>query len=259
MKLITSPQNEQLKYLAKLLSQSKARREYGQTVLEGVHLLQSCLEAGLQPKQVYLSERAASSDEICALKAKLDGCVTLVSDSALSKITSLSDSGNVMTLIDIPRYGSLLPEGDCVVLDRIQDPGNLGTILRSASASGIGRLVLGEGCADAWSPKVLRAGMGAHFLLEIYERIDLPQWLSVYQGKVWATALSEYENRNLYHLDLKTPCAWVFGNEGSGVGSEVLASADACVKIPMIGRTESLNVAMAATICLFEQMRQRTA
>ena len=103
------------------------------------------------------------------------------------------------------------------------------------------------------------AGMGAHFLLDIYSRVSLLQWLDTYQDKIWATALDGRNPSDLYQLDLNAPCAWVFGNEGSGVSREILEKVDGSVRIPMLGQTESLNVAMAATVCLFEQMRQRIA
>jgi len=257
MKLITSAQNEQLKHLSKLLTQSKARREYGQTVLEGVHLLQVYLEAGYAPKQVYLPESKNTHPEIRNLISSLDeDGITWVGNEALSKITSLNDADDVMTWIEIPPQGDLPLSGDCVVLDRLQDPGNVGTVLRSAAASGIRQIVLGNDCVDIWSPKVLRAGMGAHFLLSIFSRVELSAWMETYWHQIWATALGG-RNIGLYEMDLSQPCAWVFGNEGSGVSETVKEKADACVKIPMLGQTESLNVAMAATVCLFEQMRQR--
>lgn len=258
MKMITSAQNEQLKHLAKLLTQAKARRECGQTVLEGVHLLQVYLQSGALPEQVYLSQRRLAHPEVAALVADLpQNLLTLVGDDALAKITSLSDADDVMTLIALPKQNALPVSGDCVVLDGVQDPGNVGTIIRSAAAAGIRQVVLSAECADVWSPKVLRAGMGAAFLLKIYPRVQLAQWLLNYQGKIWATALSETDNFGLYEVDLTRPCAWVFGNEGSGVSAEVLANVSGCIKIPMLGQTESLNVAMAATVCVFEQMRQR--
>ena len=127
----------------------------------------------------------------------------------------------------------------------------------SAAACGIRRIILGEDSVDVWSPKVLRAGMGAHFLLELYPRTDLAAWRENYRGVVRATALGGVNNRSLYELDLRGDSAWLFGNEGSGVSEAMLQAADGTVHIPMPGATESLNVAMAATVCLFEQMRQR--
>ena len=258
MKLITSAQNDRLRHLSKLLAQAKARRGHGQTVLEGVHLLQAFLQAGLTPVQVYIPESKLQRQEILALAAALpEQAVTVVADAALSKITSLNEADDVMTLIDIPLRDDWPLSGDCIVLDRVQDPGNVGTMMRSAAAAGVGCLIAGAGSADVWSPKVLRAAMGAHFLLEIHTEVRLERWIASYRDKVWATALHGRNNHDLYKLDLHQPAAWVFGNEGGGVGRNVLDKVSGCVRIPMAGKTESLNVAMAATVCLFEQMRQR--
>lgn len=260
MKHISSNNNEHIRHLHRLLSQGKFRRQYAQTVLEGVHLLQVFLQSGRKPVGVYIPEGKMPSEEVRRLRAVVpEGKVFSVSDGILKKISSLTCADDVLALIDIPDAGALPAGGDCVVLDGVQDPGNVGTVLRSAAAAGVGTVVLGRGCADAWSPKVLRAGMGAHFLSGIYPQADLEIWLARYKGRVFATALREEKQAVLYGEDLCGPTAWVFGNEGAGVGKAVLDRADKCVRIPMHDATESLNVAMAATICLFEQMRQRSA
>lgn len=260
MKHISSTNNEHTRHLHRLLSQGKFRRQYAQTVLEGVHLLQVFLQSGRKPVGVYIPEGKMPSEEVRRLRAVVpEGKVFSVSDGILKKISSLTCADDVLALIDIPDAGALPAGGDCVVLDGVQDPGNVGTVLRSAAAAGVGTVVLGRGCADAWSPKVLRAGMGAHFLSGIYPQADLEIWLARYKGRVFATALREEKQAVLYGEDLCGPTAWVFGNEGAGVGKAVLDRADKCVRIPMHDATESLNVAMAATICLFEQMRQRSA
>ncbi|EGZ45356.1 TrmH family RNA methyltransferase [Neisseria wadsworthii 9715] len=257
MKYITSAQNEQLKHLAKLLSSAKERRICRQTVLEGTHLLDACLKAGWTPQHFYIPESKADKPEIQVLLKQLDERnTTIVGSAALSKITSLTEGEEVMTLVSLPDEPSLPNNGDCVVLEQVQDPGNIGTILRSAAAAGVRQIVLSKECADVWSPKVLRAGMGAHFLLKLYTRADLNIWRERYFGQVWATALG-HNNQSLYNINLKQPCAWIFGNEGSGVSQVMQEAANGTVRIPMLGETESLNVAMAATICLFEQMRQR--
>lgn len=257
MKYIVSAHNEQIKYLAKLLSQSKARRLHGQAVLEGVHLVQAYMQAGGMPEQLYLPESRADNIELKALAAQMPSEKNImVGGSALAKITSLNDADDVMALIKLPPAPQLPQQGDCVVLDGIQDPGNVGTVLRSAAAAGVKTLVLGADCADAWSPKVLRAGMGAHFLLDICPQTDLLEWRAGFTDKVYATALGGI-TENLYRLNLTQPAAWVFGREGSGVSIAMQEQADGKVYIPMAGKTESLNVAMAATVCLFEQMRQR--
>ncbi len=258
MKHITSPHNEQLKHLAKLLTSSKARREHQQAVLEGAHLLDAYLNAQLVPQQVYIPEAKLHHPDTQTLLSRLHHVpISLVSTAALSKITSLTEGAEIISLIALPNESSVPIQGDCVVLERVQDPGNVGTILRSAAASGVKHIILGADCVDVWSPKVVRAAMGAHFLLQLFTRVDLWAWQAQYQAPLWATALSEHNNHSLYHLNLTQPCAWLFGNEGSGVSAALQQAATGTVKIPMLGATESLNVAMAATICLFEQMRQR--
>ena len=151
MKLITSAQNEQLKHLFRLLTQAKARRESGETVLEGVHLLQTYLQSGGTPKQVYLPEKKQQHSEIQEITAQLDeGLITWVGNEALSKITSLTDADDVMTWIDIPKQAGLPSDGDCVVLERVQDPGNAGTILRSAAAAGVKQIVCSNDSERGW-------------------------------------------------------------------------------------------------------------
>lgn len=258
MKLITSTQNEQLKHLVKLLSQAKARREHQQTVLEGVHLLQTYIQAGFEPLYVYIPEKKINNEEVAALLPLLPPQkVILVSSDALAKISSLVLGVDVMSLITLPEQGDCPVNGDCVVIEKIQDPGNLGTIMRTAAAAGINHLILSHESVDVWSPKVLRSGMGAHFLLNISIGIHLEEWIDIYQDKIRVTALNENNNYSLYDLDLNMPSAWIFGNEGSGVSENILSKAKESIRIPMMGATESLNVAMAATVCLFEQMRQR--
>jgi len=257
MKQILSPHNTQLKHLAKLAKSAKYRRESRQTVLEGAHLLDALLQTGARPQQVYVAADRLDDGEIQGLLARLaQEDVTAVGGGLLAKASTLSDGGGLLALADIPAAAAAPQNGDCVVLERIQDPGNIGTILRSAAAAGVKNVVLGRDCADVWSPKVLRAAMGAHFLLGLYPDTDLAQWLPLYREPLRVTALDE-SAQSLYALDLRRPCGWLFGNEGSGVSDEARRAAADSVVIPMAGATESLNVAMAATVCLFEQMRQR--
>jgi TrmH family RNA methyltransferase len=140
------------------------------------------------------------------------------------------------------------------MLEDIQDPGNLGSILRSAAAAGMRDVYLSRGCVQAWSPRVLRAGMGAHFALNLYEGVDLLGIVRGYTGKVLAAAgdgATPY-----YSADLKGQVALLFGNEGAGLTSELRDAAHASISIPMPGNAESLNVAAAAAVCLFERVRQ---
>ena len=147
-------------------------------------------------------------------------------------------------------------ESDALILDRVQDPGNVGAMLRTAAAAGVKEIYLSEGSAQAWSPKVLRAGMGAHFTLTIYEGADLAVLIGRAEVPVVATSLGA--TRSLYDADLKTPHAWLFGNEGAGVSDDLLKLCEKdTIIIPQSDGVESLNVAAATAVCLFEQRRQR--
>ncbi|OAM42234.1 TrmH family RNA methyltransferase [Eikenella halliae] len=257
MNTIESAQNPALKHLAKLLRSARTRRESGQAVLEGAHLLSAYLQAGGQVLQVYVPVSKMQQPETARLLAQLPPeRVVQTAGAALQKITSLTDAEEITALIALPPAEPFDAGADCVVLERIQDPGNIGTILRSAAAAGVGQVVLSADCADAWSPKVLRAGMGAHFALRLFVEPDLAAWRERCRVPLLATALRR-NSVNLYDCDLRAPAAWLFGNEGAGVSETMLAAASRLVHIPIAEQTESLNVAMAATVCLFEQMRQR--
>ncbi|HRH72077.1 MAG TPA: RNA methyltransferase, partial [Zoogloea sp.] len=143
----------------------------------------------------------------------------------------------------------------CVVLDGVQDPGNLGTILRTAAAVGVEEVLLTPGCAQAWSPRVLRAAMGAHFGLRLREGCDVAPALAGFPGAILAADLRDAVE--LYDMDLRPPVAWLFGSEGQGLSPAVATLATRRVLIPMPGGMESLNVGVAAGVCLFEQLRQR--
>ena len=144
-----------------------------------------------------------------------------------------------------------------LLLENIQDPGNVGTLLRSAAAGGAGHVLLSAQCAFAWSPKVLRAAMGAHFALNIVEGADLEAFIGGYRGIT--VALSADAEASLYDLDLHGPVAFIIGNEGTGLSEAVKAAATRRARIPMPGRMESLNAGVAGSLCLFEAVRQRGA
>ncbi len=149
------------------------------------------------------------------------------------------------------------PPFDCLLLEEIQDAGNLGSILRTAAAAGVREVHLSRGSAFAWSPRVLRAGQGAHFSLAIREGAALAEVAAAFRGSVVATAPDAPES--LFALDLRPPVAWIFGNEGAGISPALAAQATHRAHIPMPGGAESLNVAAAAAVCLFEAVRQRSA
>jgi len=143
-----------------------------------------------------------------------------------------------------------------VLLDGVQDPGNFGSIIRSAAAAGITQIYCSAGTTFAWSPKVMRAGMGAHFLLQIFEGVDLADVIA--RADIDVIATSSHAEKTLYQLDLTNPVAWLFGHEGQGVAPALLQQARHKIAIPHLGDIESLNVAASSAVCFFEQVRQKT-
>lgn len=255
---ITSRDNPFYKSLLKLAASSRERREAGRTLLDGPHLLHAWLAAGQRPLHLLVSDDRAHDDEIAALLAACPDCPQTRLDARLfTALTELKTPSGLLALIE-SRKPVLQPAHSrfALLLEAIQDPGNLGSMLRSAAAAGCDAVFLSPGCADAWSPRVLRAGMGGHFLLDIHEQADLLQVAREFSGTVWAASLSG--TRPLYQCDLRGPLAFAIGNEGAGLSAALLAQARALI-IPMPGQVESLNAAAAAAVCLFEAVRQRAA
>lgn len=257
MKHLASRDNPFFKELAKLAGSARQRKKSGQTLLDGAHLLAAYLDAGGKPLHVLTNAAAAQSGEIAALLKKLPGVPQAQLDDRLfAEFSELKTPSGILALITQPQPNiSPAQSRFALLLEDIQDPGNLGSLLRSAAAAGCDAVFLSEGCADAWSPKVLRAGMGGHFALSIHEAADLPAVAATFEGKVLAASLTA--EVSLYGCDLRGKRAFVLGNEGAGLSESLLAAASQHFTIPMPGKAESLNVAAAGAVCLFEAARQR--
>jgi TrmH family RNA methyltransferase len=261
MKQITSRDNALYKEFKLLATSASARRKANQTLLDGVHLAQAALEHGAVPLYCIVAESAEYHPEVSAI---LDRCEELLikcislPDAMYGALSQVENGVGVLLLMTTPSASIDAPLAEsAVLLDQIQDPGNFGSILRSAAAAGIKKVFCGPGTASAWSPKVLRAGMGAHFLMDIVENADLA--LVIEESTVPVLATSSYADKTIYQADLSKPCAWLLGHEGQGVSEVLMALATDTVIIPHVGRVESLNVAAAAAVCFFEQVRQQTA
>jgi TrmH family RNA methyltransferase len=259
MELIQSRDNPLVKRVRALAQHGRERRKLGQTLIDGAHLLAAALDAGRVPREVLVSEQGAARDEHQALLARLPATVRVVMlpDRLFAGTSPVETPSGLLAVLDTPvEAGSPPLSGDVLVLDAVQDAGNLGTLLRTAAAAGVRAAVLTDGCAQLWSPRVLRAAMGAHFLMNLHEQVDADAWLAGFEGRVWVTSLGAGA-RDLFVSDLRGTGAWVFGAEGAGVSPALLARATDRLIIPMPGAMESLNVAAAAAVCLFEQVRQR--
>lgn len=254
MDVIQSRQNPLIKACIKLMENRRERLKTGQTLLDGSHLLAAALDAGQAPERLLLSQSAPQRAEVAALAARFDGPVSVVADTLFAELTELESASGVLALWAPPPAPAPLQRGLVLALDGVQDPGNAGAMLRTAAAAGVAQVWLSPNCADVWSPKVLRAGMGAHFLLPVVERADLPALLTNFAGRKAVTVLDG--SISLYQADLRGDLVLVMGSEGQGVSREVLALADLRLAIPMRAGLESLNVGAAAAICLYERLRQ---
>jgi len=244
----------------------KARIASGHALLEGIHLVQTWVgDPAL--KTLLTSEVGLGNSEIShALYSHLEICpatrVFQLDKGLWDLLSDLVNAPHIAGLLDLPK-SSLMPSqsistlaGDVVILDRIQDAGNVGAILRTAAAAGFTQVLAISGCAHLWSSKVLRAGMGAHRLLDLYEGWSNQQVLSAVTAPFLATTADGSTDLFDMKKDLIRPVAWVMGSEGQGVSEDLLAQAKG-VSIPIDPRVESLNVSTAAAVCLFETVSAR--
>jgi TrmH family RNA methyltransferase len=257
IKRISSRDNPFFKSLQKLSSSARERREAGQTLLDGAHLLRAYLDSGSTPLHLLINEQALRDAEIVAL---LEICSaipqTQLDDALFTQLSELKTPNGLLALIAIPSPKVEVSHSQfALLLEDIQDPGNIGSILRSAAAAGCDAIFLSQGCADAWSPKVLRAGMGGHFALSLHESADLLQVASEFTGKILSASLQA--EKSLYDSNLRGKLAFAIGNEGAGLSPALLDAAQQHFIIPMPGKVESLNAAAATAVCLFEAVRQR--
>lgn len=251
---ITSRHNPAFKALRAIVDDP---RRQGRALLDGVHLVSACLAYGIAPRQLLVSESGRQKPEVANVLCGTPGVDCLVlRDSLFREISGVNTPTGIAAVIEIPAAASGIVAGDILMLDAVQDAGNVGAILRTAAAAGVGQVLLGNGCAGAWTPRVLRAGQGAHFSLDIREQVDLVAALDGCQLRSIATVARD--GTGLYDLDLVSPAVWLVGNEGGGLSPQLTVAATVRATIPLAEGTESLNVAAAVAICLFEARRQRT-
>ncbi|MEO7242340.1 MAG: RNA methyltransferase [Variovorax sp.] len=242
--VIRSRDNALVKELRRLARGASGAREHGRVWLEGEHLCQAARARGLPVALALFAESRAAS-----LHAEWSQGATrsvVIAEALWEGISPLESPAPMAYVLDLPAPAAVLPQANTVVLDRLQDAGNIGSILRSASAFGVAQVLALTGSAGLWSPKVLRAGMGAHFALRLFERAE--ETLEALRLPLVVT--SSHRGEVLHQVRLPDPCAWVFGNEGGGVTPALAARAALEVRIAQPGGEESLNVAAAAAICL---------
>lgn len=242
---VSSRDNPLLKDLRKLAQDPGSYRKLGRVWLEGDHLCRAALARGVKPSIAVFSESfwPTAPAEWSATAGK----VVVVGDDLLKGVSGLESPAPMGFVLDLPERPELLPDAPSVVLDRLQDAGNVGSILRSAAAFGFAQVIALKGTAALWAPKVLRAGMGAHFGLRLIEGVDVEALDAL---KVPLVATSSHHGQWLHKAALPQPCAWLMGHEGQGVSPALEARATHHIRIAQPGGEESLNVAAAAAICL---------
>jgi TrmH family RNA methyltransferase len=243
VQFIQSRENPQLRLLRKLASDNTAYRKAGRFWIEGEHLCSAALQRRAAPAMAFFSESAWAR----APMPDVAPTVYVVPDAVFRTISALESPADMGFVMDLPVAGAIDPHAATLILDRVQDAGNVGSMLRSASAFGFGQVIALRETAALWSPKVLRAGMGAHFALSLVEGADLD---SLQALAVPLVMTSSHAGQLIQDCQLPFPCAWAMGHEGQGVQAALMARAAQQVRIGQPGGEESLNVAAAAAICL---------
>ena len=253
VKAISSRDNPLLARLRKLAGDPAAYRKLGEVWIEGDHLCAAFLQHGGEVPQAVITEAAWELPALRELAGRAEA-VAVIPQALMAGLSTLESPAPLAFAVPWQGRGTVQPDAATVVLDRLQDVGNVGTIIRSAAAFGFSQVLAIKGTAALWSPKVLRAGMGAHFGLNLVEGVDEAA-LDKLESPMLAT--SSHVELAIHQLALPWPCAWVLGHEGQGVSPSLMQRCAHTLRIPQPGGEESLNVAAAAAVCLYESARQR--
>ena len=254
MSVLRSRDNPRVRRWARLVADARFRRSERRIVVEGPHLVGAALERGWAVADVLACEGAMSAGEVRSLVAKTGRAPVLLSEPAMRAIVESETPQGIAAELALPETGAPAA-GSVVFLEGVQDAGNVGAILRSAAAFGIRAAVLDTGCADAWSAKTLRAGAGAHFLLQIRQVARLATVIDAFDGRLVCTV--PRGGTALKDADLSGRLGWIFGSEGRGIGAALQQKASLKLSIPISAATESLNVAAAAAICFYAAATSR--
>ncbi len=254
MDIITSTQNNRVKLANALLSRARTRRKEGKVVLEGARLIQDAWQNGSRPDFVLYTPGADNGLIDLLERRRIDALP--VDDKVMQHVTDTQSPQGIVGVFPMPQPELPTDAQSILIADAISDPGNLGTIIRTAAGAGVDAVILAPNCVDAYNPKVLRSGMGAHFRVPVLEMT----WAQIReQVAVDEIYLADGEGDMPYDADVWASGSWalIVGSEAHGASDEALATATQRVFIPMAHATESLNAAVAAAVILFEAARQR--
>ena len=260
MQTITSKDNELIKHIRKL-KDKKYRDESHEYVVEGVKLVEEAVKENAKIKQIIVCEDTTRTYEIpthIMLEIAKYECIS-VSDKIFNIITQVTNPQGIMAIIEKNAQDVQIDytQDIIVVLDDVQDPGNLGTILRTVDSIGLNQIIVSKGTADAFNSKVVRSTMGAIFRIKIIEVENLAQAIKEMRKHHFKLMVTSLQTKNsIYDIDFNKKII-VIGNEANGVSKEIQDMADEKAKIPMLGRTESLNASVAAGVVMYEYVRQK--
>jgi TrmH family RNA methyltransferase len=249
---LSSRDNPLLQRVRKLLADGAAYRKQGVVWLEGDHLLRARLQRGQPLQQVLITASGWQQPALRALALRGER-VARLPDALMRSVSGLESPPAIGALVALPPMPSIEPQAASVVLDRLQDAGNVGSILRSAGAFGVRQVLALKGTVALWSPKVVRAGMGAHFGLRLVEGLGADDLQAL---RVPLIATSSHAPQSIAEARLPAQAAWVLGHEGQGVQDALVGRCALTLRIPQPGGEESLNVAAAAAVCFYEAARQ---
>lgn len=255
MSVLRSRDNSRVRRWTSLVRDAATRRRERRAVAEGPHLVAAALERGRRLEALVVSESGLSRPEIARLVDKAGTAPVVLADRLFRATFDVDSPQGVAAEISTDTAAAATRKGDLVFLEAVQDPGNVGAIIRSAAAFGAASVVVDPKCADPWSPKALRGGMGGHFGLEIRQCRALEEELRAFPGGIVAAVSAG--GASLDRAELEEPVGWLFGSEGAGLSPAVVALAAQRVTIPIAASSESLNVAAAAAICLYEAASRR--
>ncbi len=254
---ITSRQNTLIKETTKLSQSKKFRDKTHLMVLDGIHLCEEFSKQQGTFKYLFVTSRFKQNPEFKKF-SNIENILE-IEENLMQKISTSKTPVGILGVVEKPitqEIKSTLSENFILLLENIQDPGNLGTIFRTAVAAGIEAIFCDKNCSDVFSPKVLRASMGANFYTKIFENVDLEKIPSSFDGDIIGTILSD-SSESIFKTKFNTRTAFLFGNEGNGISDSLEKICTKKIVIPMQNNFESLNVAIAVGICLFEKVRQK--
>ena len=258
--IITSASNDKIKDIRKLLKSARERQEKRLYVVEGIRMFREIPKERV--KEIYVAESGVDKFDKEIREFGIEPCI--VADKVFAGMSDTNTPQGIMALVSMCEYSleavsSKNGENEpfLLIVERLQDPGNLGTIIRTAEGSGVTGIVISSDSVDVYNPKTIRSTMGSVFRMPVYVSDDLLNDLKYIKKQGVTIYGAHLSGMNFYEKDFRTACGFLIGNEGNGLSDEVSSMADDLIRIPMLGKVESLNAATSTSVISYEVLRQR--